>query len=475
MEGDYVMKEQHVKESWIKRFKMPHAYVIITILLIVISLLTYVIPAGSYERIEDAATGRTIVDPASYEYTEANPVSLLKIPSLIVKSIGNQNVLIFSIIIIAGSLEIILGTGMFHAFCNKLSQFSSKKGREKYFIPSIVLIFTILGLTQSTDKFIGFAPIGVMLALALGYDAIVGIAMILLGVGISFSVGPMHTTTALAQEIAGLPLYSGLWFRLILTVIFYIVTVWYISNYAKKIKLDPTKSHVYGLEDVISFDPSEANIEVDKKHYGVLAIFTIAIGLLMYGCIKHGWGFGETSILFIWTSVICGLFYGLGPSQISKLFIKGANGATGAALVVGLGATVSLILNSAGVIDTVVMSMAGVLSKFPHFLMGPLMYVTNTIINFFIPSGMGQAAVVMPILAPLSDVVGVTRQTAVLSYKLGDGLSNYIFPHAAALMGFLGVTGIPYDKWMKFMAKLMVIWFVISFIACGVANIIGYM
>ena len=172
--------------------------------------------------------------------------------------------------------------------------------------------------------------------------------------------------------------------------------------------------------------------------------------------------------------ILSGLVYGIGPSQMCKTFIKGCGGATGAALVVGFGAAVSLVLNEAGVIDTVVMGLAQMLNVVPGILRGAAMFAANVLINFFIPSGNGQAAVVMPIMAPLSDVIGVSRQTAVMAFKLGDGLCNYVLPHAAALMGFLGVTGVPYDKWMKFMLKLFAIWFVAGCLVCAVCQVIGY-
>jgi len=467
--------EKSIGSTQKHKFKMPHAYVIIFILLIAMSLLTYVVPAGSYDRYKDEATGRTIVDANSFTYAkESTPVSPLQIVKMVVDGIEKNAILIFSIMIISGSLEIILSTGMFHAFCGKLSRVCATSGKEILFLPGIMLIFTFLGLTQSTDKFIAFAPIGVMLAVTLGYDAIVGIAIVLLGVGISFSAGPLHTTTALAQQLSGLKLYSGIGMRMIATVVFYIVTVLYVGMYAKKIKEDPTKSYLYNVDGVMGFHPEEAEAQINNRHFIVFAIFVAGIAVLMWGCMKKSWSFHETSILFIWVGIIAGLSYGIRPSQMCKSFIKGAGGAAGAALVVGLGASVSLILSGAGIIDTVVHSLSGGLNSVPGILKAPVMFLANIVINFFIPSGSGQAAVVMPIMAPLSDVIGVSRQTDVMTYKLGDGLCNYVLPHAAALMGFLGVTGVPYDKWMKFMWKLFLIWLAVGIIICGVCQVINY-
>lgn len=458
-----------------KKFKMPHSYVIIFILLLLMCVLTYIIPSGTYARYEDEALGRTVVDPNNFTSTgETNPVSPLKIPLIAFNGFLNQATLIFAVIVIAGAMEIIITTGMFQAFCHKLAVFCSIKGREKLFIPIVMTVFVLLGLTQSTDKFIGMAAIGVMLAVSVGYDAITGIAVVLLGVGIGFSAGAIHATTAVAQEIAGLELYSGMWLRIVATVLLYIVTVIYTSRYAARVKADPTRSYLYQVEGVMQFEQEDTGIVVKKRHYAILAVFVGGIALLMYGCKNWKWSFTETAVLFVWVGLICGLIWGMTPSEICKAFIKGANATTGAALMVGLGASVSLILSEAGIIDTMVHGLCSMLGGMPQILKGPMMYIFNTLVNFLIPSGNGQAAVVMPILTPMSDVIGLSRQTTVLAFKLGDGLSNYVLPHAAALMGFLGVTGIPYDKWMKFMGKLFLIQAGVSIVLCAVAGVIGY-
>lgn len=454
-----------------KRFKVPHSYVIIIILLIAVSLLTYVIPAGEYNRFE-TATGLTMVDSTSYHTLQSNPVPVWKIPNFIMEGLIKQADIIFPLLIIGGALEVILSTGMFHAYAGKLARKSA--GKEKMFIPAILLVFALIGITQSTNKFIGFAPLGVMLAATLGYDAIVGVAIILLGVGIGFSTGILAPTTAVAQEMAELTAYSGMGLRILSFILFYIVTSIYIVKYAEKTKKDPTKSYIYGLNDVQTFDAEENNVEVNKKHPIVLGLMIISFGILMFGAVKYGWGLVETSICFMWMGIIIGLAYGYGPSKIASSFVKGAKGMTSAALIVGLGAAVALILSEAKVLDTVVYGLAKILALFPNFIKAPMMLAMNVIVNGFITSGTGQAAVVMPVMIPLADVSGITRQTAVLSYKFGDGFCNYILPHASALMGFLGATGIPYDRWMKFMGKLFGLWMLLGSGILMVAYLIKY-
>ena len=434
---------------------MPHSYVIIFILLIAVSFMTYLIPANEYDRIE-TASGNTTVIVESYHEVEGSPVPVWEIPNYIMKGLSKQADIIFPLLVIAGALEVILATGMFHAYCGKMAM--KCKGKEKIFIPAILLIFAVIGITQSTNKFVGFAPLGVMLAATLGYDAIVGVAIVLLGVGIGFSTGILAPTTAVAQDIAELTAYSGMWLRIVSFVLFYIVTAIYIIRYGEKCKQNPAKSVLYGVEGVKTFDVGDAHSEIEKRHPLVLAVFLISFGVLMYGCVNRGWGLVETAVCLFWMAFIGGLVYGYNPSTIAKHFVKGAKNMTSAALIVGLGATVAIILSSANVLDTVVHGLASMMAFFPNFLKAPVMLVMNVIVNAFVTSGTGQAAVVMPVMVPLADVAGITSQTAVLAYKFGDGFCNYILPHASALMGFLGATGIGYDIWMKFMGKLFAMW-----------------
>lgn len=442
-----------------KKFKMPHSYVIICILLIMVSIMTYLIPANEYDR-EKTEAGNTTVIVESYHPVDGEPVPVWKIPNFIMQGLSKQADIIFPLLVIAGALEVILSTGMFHAYCGMMAR--KCKGKEKLFIPAILLIFAVIGITQSTNKFIGFAPLGVMLAATLGYDAIVGVAIVLLGVGIGFSTGILAPTTAVAQDIAELPAYSGIGLRIASFVLFYVLTAAYIIWYGEKCKKDPTKSVIYGMEGINQFDLSGTQVTIEKRHPLVLAAFLISFGVLMYGCVNWGWGLVETAVCLFWMAFAGGLIYGYNPSKIASNFVKGAKNMTSAALIVGLGATVALILQSAKILDTVVYSLANMMSLFPNFLKPAVMLVMNVIVNGFVTSGTGQAAVVMPVMVPLADVAGVSRQTAVLAYKFGDGFCNYVLPHASALMGFLGATGISYDRWMKFMGKLFGLWMLLG-------------
>ncbi|MBN2286997.1 MAG: AbgT family transporter, partial [Tissierellales bacterium] len=258
-----VKKENEKPKKEKRKFKVPHSYVIIMTLLIIVSILTYIIPAGEFLRTKDDA-GKTIIDTTQFQYVEQTGVSVFEIPMMIVKSLAKQSSIIFALLIIGGAFEIVLRTGMFQAYLTQLTRKFSSKGI--WLVPLFTLMFGFLGMTQAANKFIAFAPVGVLLAMGLGYDAIVGVAMVLLGSGVGFATGILQPTTAIAQEIAGLPAYSGISMRIVSFILFYLVTVAYTMNYCIKIKNDPTKSLVYGIELAQKRDANEAYVEPQTKH-----------------------------------------------------------------------------------------------------------------------------------------------------------------------------------------------------------------
>lgn len=454
-----------------KKFKMPHAFVIIILVLLVVSLMTYVIPGGQYDRYKNDA-GTTIVDPNSFHYVESSPVGPWEIPTYIVKALIKQVDIIVALLVIAGGIEVVIQTNVFHAFCGKLAHACS--GKQKFFIPVLLLLFSLIGITQAPNKFVGFAPIGVMLAISLGYDAIVGIAITLIGIAIGFSAGTFGPTTAVAQTIAELPAYSGSSMRIAAHAALLVASSIYIVRYGEKVRRDPTKSVVYGDSNVMKFDIQTESFEIEARHWPVMGAFVIGIAAMIFGCIKFGWSLSTTSVVFIWMAVVAGFIYGYAPSQICEYFVKGSKNMVSSALLVGIGAAGAIMLDDAHTLDTVVMSLSSSLNVLPLILRGPAMFIMNIIINFFISSASGQAAVVMPIFTPVADLVGVSRQSAVLAFKLGDGLSNYVYPNVSSTMGFIGAAGITYDKWMKFMGKLFLIWVVISIALMMFCQVISY-
>lgn len=459
-----------------KHFQIPHVFVILVFLVIVVTAMTYFVPAGEFARIKNEATGKQMVDAASFTWVEQSPVSFLAIPTYIVKALAGSS-LIWMTIFSAASIEVLLATGAFDAAINIMIH--KFKNSEKMLLIATIIIFGIYGMRQNPVTMIGFIPILVLFCRMCGYDALVAAAIIVLGAGGSQSIGPVApATTAIAQGFADLPIFSGIGYRLILCAILLAVNSYFIVSYAMKVKKDPKASIIYEIEEEArkaGYDTSiDRECSISPRQIGVLLVFLASTALQVYGGIVLGWGNTETAVQFVWLAVIGGLVGGLTPSEISKNFSKGASKMMTAAIMIGIATAISSVLSDGKIIDTIVRAIANVLLACPAFLQGPVMFITNLLINVFIPSGSGQAAAVMPLMVPVADLIGMTRQTVVLAFNFGDGLGNYVIPMSSALMANLMAAGVPYEKWMKFMGKVFAFWVVISCIGMIIAQVIHY-
>lgn len=458
-----------------KKSYFPHTYVIIFALIIVAAALTWVIPAGNFERVKDAASGKSIIVPDSFQFTQKNPVDLLSIPERIAKGMNATSSIIFLVLIVGGAFNIIIKTGMFQALAAKMAKAFAH--REALIIPMFTTTFALACMVMGVNTFIGFGPVAIIIARSMGYDAIVGVSMVALGGAIGFSTGTFNPfTTGVAQAIGGLPMFSGLGFRFFSLLVFLVVTNVYIIRYAKKVKNDPTLSVVRDLEiaEVNSVGDSSQIDEMNGRHLVVLGVVVGLFSLLIYGGIQWKWGLNQSAALFIWMAILGGLCYGFSPNKIAVEFIDGAKKLTFGALIIGFARAISIILTDGHILDTVVFYLGGALGALPSLIQGTGMFLTQLIVNGLITSGSGQAAATMPIMFPVADMIGMTRQTAILAFNFGDGLSNYILPTSSALMGFLAVANIRYDQWMRYMWKLFLIWIVTGSVLVTVANLTGY-
>ena len=458
-----------------KKFVFPNTYVIIILMMIVAVLLTWIIPSGEFERVKDEVSKQSIIIPGTFKYIENNPISFLEIPVYIMKGLAKASDIVFLVIIVGGAFNIIIETGMFQSFAGRLTKVFSNK--EVLIIPAFSTIFALACTTMGVNTFIGFAPIAVIIARSIGYDAIVGVSMVALGGAIGFSTGTFNPfTTGVAQSIAGLPIFSGVGYRFICLVVFLIVTNIYIIWYAKKVKANPEASVVYEMEqENKKVEVSEKQHDkIEGRHYLVLLIVIACFVLLVYGSQNWKWKLQENAAMFLWMGMLSGFAYGFGPSKIAEEFTKGAKKLVYGALMIGMANGISLILADGKILDTTVQYLGGLLVVLPSHAQAAGMFLMQLLINGLITSGSGQAAATMPIMLPVADIIGMTKQTAVLAFNFGDGLSNYILPTSSALMGFIAMVGISYSNWMKFMWKLFLIWTVVGAVLVIVANSINY-
>lgn len=458
-----------------KKIKVPHTYVILLSVVIIVTIFTYILPAGIYERVQDPNTGRTVVDPASYHFVDRTPVKLFNMVKAVPDGMKATADIIFFIFICGGAFAMIQATGAIDAGVSRAVL--ALKGKEKLMIPVVMFLFSIMGFSYgAAEEVIVFIPIGIQLARAVGYDDIVGVAMMSTGAAIGFCGGMINPfTVGVAQGIAELPLFSGIGFRIVGYVVLYIIAVFYVMRYANKVKADPKASLVY---EQMQKDMAEGNTdktyEFEARHKIVLLVVAAGFAYMVYGVMKMGWYIVELSTIFISIGVVAGLIGGVTPSKLASAFVLGAKDVTFGALVVGIARAILIVMTQGQIIDTVISALANILSTLPGSATAVGMFWVHSIINFFIPSGSGQASATMPIMTPLADIVGITRQSAVLAFQYGDGFSNQIIPTSAALMGVLGMGKIPYEAWFKYNWRLMVYWTIAGSILVFIAASIKY-
>lgn len=458
----------------VKKVSFPHTFVIIFVMIVIAVGLTWVVPAGTYDFVK-SASGRKVVDPATFHYIQSASVNPLLIPLYIIKSFSKRIDLMMVIFMAGSAFHVVTKTGALQAILAKgAKRFSN---RLEVFIPVLTLIFGLICTTQGVNTFIPFAPVMVMLAMAMGLDSITGEAIMVLGGAIGFSTGTFNMfTTVVAQDIAELPAYSGLWYRAVCFVVFYIVTNWYLIRYAKKIKKNPTMSPVFDLDQEMKAEEAtmdlEAASELTGRMLAPLVLLVIAFAVIIYGAIVLKWGMAHMAAMFLTYSVVADLMIGTPVNTVCKDILDGSKQMLGAAFIIGMATAISGIMDAGKITYTIVHATSELLSGLPPIIIAPGMVLANTLINLFLTSGSGQAVAVMPILIPLADVLGVTRQTTVLAFNFGDGFCNFILPTSTALMGTLSVTNIPYDRWMRFMWKLFLIWLVTGCVMTLIAQMI---
>ena len=458
-----------------KKIKIPHTYALLFFIIIFVTLLTFVVPAGSFERAVDDATGRTFVVPDSFEYIKNTPVGFFDMFKAIPKGMEQAGYIIFFVLMIGGSFGILQGTGAIEAGIGEVVK--STKGKEKIVIPLIMFIFSLAGaILGSAEEMLPFYPIVIALAIALGFDTITGTAMVLLGAGAGFAGAFLNPfTVGIAQGIAGLPLFSGIGFRLVGYFAVLGSGIIYVYRYANKIQKNPELSPTY--EDDKN---SKHNYDLDEipeftgKHKAVLAVFVIGLAILAYGVVQLGFYITELSAMFLIIGIASGIVAKMGINEIATEFVNGAKELVYGALVIGLATSIMVVMQEGNIMDTIIYALASAVKGLPPALSAVGMFVVQSFINLIVPSGSGQAAVSMPIMAPMADVVGITRQTSVLAFQFGDGFSNVISPTSGYFMAAIAIGGIKWEKWAKWMLPLFLIWSGIGAALVFISVLINY-
>ncbi|SHO56670.1 YfcC family protein [Vibrio quintilis] len=449
-----------------------HPFLMLIVILIVISVAADFIPGGVYERV--MIGGRTYVEPATFHYVEKTTIGVDDFFLSFFEGFKSASGLMAMVLFVGGAFGVMRRIGLMDA---AVVAFVAGL-RRVHFIPLTLLIMgafgTLVSLTGMYELSIVLVPLIIPVYLKLGYDVIVGTAVVLVAACCGLSVGMTNPFfTAIAQHIAQLPLYSGILYRLCSFMVLLSLGLLFIYRYAKKVKANPQRSLMAG------FPVTYGQVEMDRypmtaarRRAGV--VFLLCFGFLLYGSIFLQFSFAQMSATFIAMGLLVGLAFGARPNQICHMFAEGMNDLLIAALAIFFARAILYIMQQSQVIDTVIHALSGLINGFPGMVSAVLIYCVQTSINFLVPSGSGQAAMTMPVIIPLSDMVDVNRQVAILASQLGDGMSNFIFPTNGALIAILSVAGIPYRLWFRFFVPLFAMLALAAVgLVCG-AVYIGY-
>ncbi len=455
-----------------KKKKLPHIYGLLFIIIIVCTIATWILPAGEFDRAD--VGGRSVAVAGTYHAVEASPVNPFQMFQAIYNGFCDAGGVIFFVFISYASISIIIGSGAFNGLVAALLKIFKGKAR----VVIIPVFLTIIGLASSTiglfEEWFPFIPVFAGIAVAMGFDAVVGLSIVAVGAGMGYSGAMMNPfTVGVAQAIAEVPAMSGMGFRILCHVCMIVVASFFIIRYALKVQADPTKSLVYGDETNITMSEEDVkNARFSMREILVLLILAAGIAVIVYGCKVYGWYFAELSAVFMIMGILSAIVMGGGLSSISKQFEQGFTNVAMACMMIGLARGILMVLQAGSIIDTVVYYMSLPLSYLPAALSAVAMLVLQTVLNFLIPSGSGQAATSMPIMAPLADLLGLNRDVAVLAFQFGDGLSNIVWPTGfAAIMA--GLAGVKVEKWWKFIVPVFLGLFVTQALLMVLAVAIG--
>ena len=434
-----------------KGIQLPHIYVLLFAIIVVCTILTWVLPAGEFDRVMNEATGRTVAVGGTFHMVKQSPVGIFQMFQSIYNGMCDAGSVTFFVFVSFASINIIIASGAFNGLVAGLLKVFKGKAR----VAIIPIFMFIVGIASSTiglfEEWFPFVPVFAGIAMAMGFDAVVGMAIVAFGAATGYSGAMMNPfTVGIAQGIAEVAPMSGTGYRFLCHMALLVVGSALTIRYALKVQADPSKSLVYGETGHITMSENDVqNSPFGIREKLVLLILLGGIIAVVYGCKVYGWYFAELSAVFVIMGVLSALVMGWGPNKIGELYSKGFTDIAMACMMIGLARGILMVLQAGNIIDTVVYYFSLPLAAFPSWFCGVAMLVMQTLLNFFIPSGSGQAAASMPIMAPLADLLGVSRDTAVLAFQFGDGLSNVLWPTAYPAI-LAGLAGIKVEKWWKF-------------------------
>lgn len=441
-----------------KRWSLDSLVLIFSIVLVA-QLLTYVVPQGAYERIPRPDNPEATMVDARKPFRWLAPDEqrtlapwhfLLAIP----RGLEQAQEIVFLVFLVGGVIKVLRATGAIdaalHAAVARLS------GSPWILIAGCLAMFSLGSFTIGMgEEYVPLIPILVTMSLAMKMDSIVAMGMVWVPYAIGWAAAAFNPFgVVIAKGIAGVPLDSGTGYRFVMLAVFLAIAFQHVYAYARRIRKDPAKSYVAHVDYTQGFEAPE-DVRFTPARAAVLVVFLAGIVGFVIGAKTAGWYIAELTAVFLAIGLVSAAIARMSPNATSKAFIDGAAEMTSAALLIGVARATQVVLDDGQIADTVIHAIAGLLDGTGRVTAAFGMLVVQTVCNFFIPSGSGQAYVTMPIMSPLADLTGLPQETAVLAYQFGDGFTNMLVPTSALVMGTLALGRIPYGAWVRFCTPLL--------------------
>ncbi len=466
------MTKKNIREkSFFER--VPHAITIVFSIILLVTMMTYILPAGTYERIN--LDGRSSVVPGSYKVIDSTPIGVLQMFKAIPLGFKSASEIIF--IVLAGGIMF----GFMEkskAIENAIGTLIKKMGLKRKYLIVVIMTFTygLLGVSVGLENNIALIPVAAVLSLALGGDLILAAGISVGAMTIGFGLSPINPyTIGTGHKIAELPMFSGAFLRTVLCSIGLFVMAFYNVRYFKKIILDDQESLAIGLNTKnLTLSKPIKDYSLSVTNWSIIGIFIFGLILIVYGVFNLDWHINELSAVFLIIAFLTGLFSKMGGNSMSKIVLESVAVAAPGAFMVGFATTIKVLMEMGNIGDTISYQLSIILEGLPLYLSAICMSISQSFINFFIPSGSGQALATLPVMIPLGESLGLNRQITILAFQVGDGLTNLINPTLGGLIAMLSMSRVPIDRWIRFIFPVLIVLIIIAFLALIVAVAIDY-
>lgn len=464
------------KEKKKKGLSFPHVYIMFLLVMLFVVGLSWIVPSGEYERELDPETGVEHLNTEVFEYVaNDNPIGFMDFFVALHNGVVQSADIIVMLLFASGALFILEKSGAIAAGIHALLKVA--EGKEKFIIVSLLVLFATMGTIGFGEGGIPFIPLAMAVVMGMGYDRMTAFATSAVGLAIGFSAGAVNFyTTGVSQSIVGLPIYSGVGFRLISLLVFILISAVYVLRYANKTKADPTKSIVYEEYQVQLQNTEKAEYEEEAftfpRKIALLGLVAVLVGSA-YGAIKLGFGMPELSAVYAIYAVFLVIILKISPSEAAVTFGEGAARLLPTGLAIGFARSVMILMDQAKIIDTAVYSLSNLLDNTGTVITLLVLFLAVIFFNFFVVSGSGKAVILMPIMGPLGKILNINQQVMVVVYQFGDGFTNYLWPTSGGLMAALGMSNVNYGDWVKFSFKLFMLLHFAAFVLIVIANYLG--